>query len=217
MRRAAARHQRQPLHAPPRRRGARRAAVRADRRDARRPEALQVRRRRVLPEDRGGDARRCSPTTRRRATTRCSIAERANVEIEFGNAVLPSFPTPPGHDEDSLPPRAHASRARKERYGDRAAARGARAHRVRARRHQDDGVLRVLPRRVGPRALRARRAASGSGPGGGARRVRASPTACASSTSTRSSTTCCSSGSSTRAASRCPTSTWTSTPATAAR
>ncbi len=29
------------------------------------------------------------------------IAERANVEIEFGNAVLPTFPTPAGHDEDS--------------------------------------------------------------------------------------------------------------------
>src|SRR6516225_561439 len=29
------------------------------------------------------------------------IAERANVDIEFGNAVLPSFPTPEGHDEDS--------------------------------------------------------------------------------------------------------------------
>ena len=29
------------------------------------------------------------------------IAERANVEIKFGNAVLPTFPTPTGHDEDS--------------------------------------------------------------------------------------------------------------------
>jgi DNA polymerase III subunit alpha len=29
------------------------------------------------------------------------IAERANVEIEFDNAVLPAFPTPAGHDEDS--------------------------------------------------------------------------------------------------------------------
>ena len=105
----------------------------------------------------------------------------------------------------------------KERYGDDARAARARAHRVRARRHQDDGLLRVLPRRVGPRALRASRAASGSVRGGGARPDRASRTACASSTSTRSSTTCCSSGSSTRAASRCPTSTWTSTRATAAR
>jgi DNA polymerase III subunit alpha len=29
------------------------------------------------------------------------IAERADVEIEFGNVVLPTFPTPEGHDEDS--------------------------------------------------------------------------------------------------------------------
>ena len=192
--RAAARHQRQPLHAPRRRRGARRAAVRADRRDARRPEAVQVRRRRVLPEDRGRRCATSSPTTRRRATTRCSIAERANVEIEFGNSVLPTFPTPQGHDEDSYL-RELCIEGAKDRYGDLARSRGARAHRVRARRHQDDGVLRVLPRRVGPRPLRARRAASGSVRGGGARRARASRTACASSTSTRSATTCCSSAS----------------------
>ena len=42
----------------------------------------------------------------------------------------------------------------KERYGADARAARARAHRVRARRHQVDGVLRVLPRRLGPRALR---------------------------------------------------------------
>jgi DNA polymerase-3 subunit alpha len=29
------------------------------------------------------------------------IAERADLELEFGNAVLPTFPTPPEHDEDS--------------------------------------------------------------------------------------------------------------------
>jgi DNA polymerase-3 subunit alpha len=29
------------------------------------------------------------------------VAERANVEIEFGHPVLPTFPTPAGHDEDS--------------------------------------------------------------------------------------------------------------------
>ena len=28
------------------------------------------------------------------------IAERANVEIEFGNTILPSFETPQGHDEN---------------------------------------------------------------------------------------------------------------------
>src|SRR5581483_4293889 len=44
------------------------------------------------------------------------IAERANVEIEFGNAVLPSFPTPEGHDEDSYLRELTLSGAR-ERYG----------------------------------------------------------------------------------------------------
>ncbi|HEU5308881.1 MAG TPA: DNA polymerase III subunit alpha [Acidimicrobiia bacterium] len=44
------------------------------------------------------------------------IAERADVEIEFGNAVLPSFPTPPGHDEDSFL-RELCIEGAKERYG----------------------------------------------------------------------------------------------------
>src|SRR6476620_532688 len=44
------------------------------------------------------------------------IAERAGVEIEFGNAVLPSFPTPPGHDEDSFL-RELCIEGAKERYG----------------------------------------------------------------------------------------------------
>jgi DNA polymerase-3 subunit alpha len=44
------------------------------------------------------------------------IAERANVEIEFANAVLPSFPTPPGHDEDSFL-RELCIEGAKERYG----------------------------------------------------------------------------------------------------
>src|SRR5262245_51506976 len=44
------------------------------------------------------------------------IAERANVEIEFGNSVLPSFPTPTGHDEDSFL-RELCIEGAKERYG----------------------------------------------------------------------------------------------------
>ena len=41
------------------------------------------------------------------------IAERADVEIEFGNSVLPAFPTPAGSRRGLLPARAHASRARR--------------------------------------------------------------------------------------------------------
>ena len=44
------------------------------------------------------------------------IAERADVEIEFGNSVLPTFPTPPGHDEDSYL-RELCIEGAKERYG----------------------------------------------------------------------------------------------------
>jgi DNA polymerase-3 subunit alpha len=44
------------------------------------------------------------------------IAERANVEIEFGNAPLPRFPVPEGHDEDSYL-RELTMEGAKERYG----------------------------------------------------------------------------------------------------
>ena len=44
------------------------------------------------------------------------IAERANVEIEFGSSVLPTFPTPQGHDEDSYL-RELCIEGAKERYG----------------------------------------------------------------------------------------------------
>jgi len=44
------------------------------------------------------------------------IAERADVEIEFGNAVLPSFPVPEGHTEDSFL-RELTLEGAKERYG----------------------------------------------------------------------------------------------------
>jgi DNA polymerase-3 subunit alpha len=44
------------------------------------------------------------------------IAERANVDIEFGNAALPRFPVPAGHDEDSYL-RELTLEGAKERYG----------------------------------------------------------------------------------------------------
>jgi DNA polymerase-3 subunit alpha len=44
------------------------------------------------------------------------IAERANVEIEFGQAILPSFPVPEGHDENSYL-RLLTMEGAKERYG----------------------------------------------------------------------------------------------------
>src|SRR5205085_1219763 len=44
------------------------------------------------------------------------VAERADAEIEFGNSVLPTFPTPRGHDEDSYL-RELCIEGAKERYG----------------------------------------------------------------------------------------------------
>lgn len=44
------------------------------------------------------------------------IAERANVEIEFGQAVLPAFPVPEGHDENSYL-RELTMQGARERYG----------------------------------------------------------------------------------------------------
>ena len=44
------------------------------------------------------------------------IAERANVELAFGQAILPSFPVPEGHDENSYL-RELTMQGAKERYG----------------------------------------------------------------------------------------------------
>ncbi len=44
------------------------------------------------------------------------VAERADVDIEFGRAVLPAFPVPEGHDEDSYL-RELALEGARERYG----------------------------------------------------------------------------------------------------
>ena len=77
-------------------------AVRAVRLDARRPEPVQVRRRRVLPQV---APRRCgssSATTPRRATTRCSIAERCEVEFNTSANYMPRFPVPDGRDRGDL-------------------------------------------------------------------------------------------------------------------
>ena len=143
------------------------------------------------------------------------IAERADVELEFGQAVLPAFPVPEGHDENSYL-RELTMQGAKDRYGPTPA-----LHVIERIEHELDVIKSMgfpayflvvwdLVRYAKSRGIRV-------GPGRGSAPVRASRTACASSTSIRSSTTSCSSGSSTPGASRCPTSTWTSTPATAAR
>ena len=79
-------------------------------------EALQVRRRRLLHQD----ARPRCATLFREVPDACDntllIAERADVEIEFGQAILPSFPVPEGHDENSYL-RELTMQGAQERYG----------------------------------------------------------------------------------------------------
>ena len=143
------------------------------------------------------------------------IAERAGVEIEFGNPSLPEFPIPAGHTAESFL-RELVSRACTSATARRCPPRSSSGSEYELGVIADMGfpdyflVVWDLIRHARETGIRV-------GPGRGARRARSSPTRCASPTCARSSTTCCSSGSSTRAASRCPTSTWTSTSATAAR
>ncbi len=121
------------------------------------------------------------------------VAERADVEIEFDNAVLPSFPVPQGHDEDSYL-RELTWEGAKARYGDEPA-----LH-VKERIEYELDVIKQMGFSayflvVWDLVHYAKTNGIRVGPGGGARPAPASRTACRSSTSTRSATTCCSSGS----------------------
>ena len=83
------------------------------------------------------------------------IAERANVDIEFGKVALPDFPTPGGMSQDDyLRKLTYEGGARPLRRGP--PRRGHLADRLRARRHRRHGVLGLLPRRVGPDQVRPR-------------------------------------------------------------
>ena len=120
------------------------------------------------------------------------IAERCNVELELGALRLPRF------DEAERRQLRHTAPALRG---------GARA----ALRHVDDesdarlefelqtitrdGLRRLLPDRLGLRALRQAERHHASARAAARRRARSSPTACRSPTSTRSRTTCCSSAS----------------------
>ena len=159
---AAARDERQPLHAPARRRGARRAAVRADQRQD--------------PRDRTGSSStgaghylktaaemraRVRRAARRRATTRCGSPSGPTSRSSSASRSCRASRCP------RVTPRLSYLReltyeGAAVRYGADARAARARAHRVRARRHRVDGVPGVLPRGVGPRAVRACARASAS-------------------------------------------------------
>ena len=146
--------------------------------------------------------------------TTLEIAERCDVEIELGKLLLPRYPTPDGSEPEAMLRRI-AGEGLRARYGDPPPGRGGRAARVRARRDRGDGLLLLLPDRLGLRPLREGERRSRSARAAARPPARSSPTASTSPTSTRSPTTCCSSASSTRAASRCRTSTSTSRSAAA--
>ena len=127
-------------------------AVRADEREDPRGEPLQVPRRPALLEARGGDAqplRRGARGVRLHALDRRAGERRARVR-QPSAAELPGAGGP--HRED-LPARAHDG-GREGALRPFSGTRGARATGARAQRHRVDGLLRLLPHRVGHRPLR---------------------------------------------------------------
>ena len=145
------------------------------------------------------------------------IAERADVTIEFGDALLPNFPLPEGFTDDTgyL---AHVTwQGVRERWGDDVPEADQAPHPVRARHDRRRWGSAPTSSSCGTSSSTPATPASASARAAARPPGAPSPTRCRSPTSTRSATTCCSSASSTRAASRCPTSTWTSTPATGTR
>ena len=66
--------------------------------------------------------RRCSPTCPRRSPTRCEIARRCSLALNLGQARLPDYPVPAGHDDRAVPAQPRRARARRRACGRRARA-----------------------------------------------------------------------------------------------
>ena len=105
------------------------------------------------------------------------IAERCSLNIELGNLLLPQYPTETGEE-----PTRHAAPDRRRGPARPlrrpAARRGGRAARLRARRDRGDGLLLLLPDRLGLRHLgQAERRRGRPGPwlGGGLDRLLRAP------------------------------------------
>ena len=190
---AAGGDERPPLHAPRGREAPRRPALHPAAEAAVGHEPAAVRLGRVLPEDRRGDARglpRVPRGLRRDAADRRDVRARARVR-ELG-AAGGAVPRPEVRAAAGQGPRRLPARARDG--GGAGAVRhphptDPRTHRAGARRHHVDGLLGLLPDRVGPDPVRARerhprRARAGARP-----RVRSCRTRCGSPTSIRSGTT----------------------------
>ena len=144
------------------------------------------------------------------------IAERCDVEITFGNPLLPEFPLPEGFDDDAAYLRHLTFEGAKKRWGDPCPTPWSNGWPTSSR---SSATWASAPTSSSPGTSSAMPATptSASAPAEGQRPGARWPTRSGSPTSTPSATTCCSSASSTPAGSPCPTSTWTSTPATATR
>jgi len=126
------------------------------------------------------------------------VAERANVEIEFGQPILPSFPVPEGPHRGQLSARAQLRRCRRCVYGETLAPhvreRIEYEPRCPSSRWASPAYFLVVWDLV--EYARARPASASGRAAGSAAGSCVGVLACASSTSTRSGTTCCSSASS---------------------
>ena len=139
----------------------------------RRPEAVQVRGRGALPEVGGRDApavRRAARGVRQHAADRRAGQRRDRVRRPSAARVPRPARVHAGHVRGAgrrLPAPPHLRRAPRSATAHRCPRRSCDAARLRARRHRRHGVLRLLPRRVGPHPLRPRRAGIRVGPGRG--------------------------------------------------
>ncbi len=102
--------------------------------DAGRPEAVQVRRRRLLPQESRSRCATCGASCPRRATTRCSIAERCDVTFTEGANLHAALPCPGRGDRAVLVRQGGRARAAPALPG-RHPRRRAQAGRLRDRRH----------------------------------------------------------------------------------
>ena len=194
-RRAAARHQRLALHPPRGPRGARRAAVRADRGDALATRSASSSRARSTTSRPPTRCATCSASSPRRATTRCGSPSGPSSTSSSARRCCPTSRSPQGFADDASTSTTSRGRVPRERWGDELPASGRRADRLRAQGHQRHGVRVLLPHRLGPHQARPGRRHPGRARPWLGGRVRGRRTACGSPTSTRSSTTCCSSAS----------------------
>ena len=152
------------------------------------PEALHGQ---ALHHEPRGDARATSRTARG-GREHQRIAEQCNVELKLGKPMLPTFKVPEGQHARHVHggagaqgPRASASTSSPARRQGRSATRTASRLRAGARRHPEDGLLGLLPHRLGLHQLGQEARHPGRARAAARAPARSSRTRCASPTSIR--------------------------------